>query len=70
MSDYPWHIRDQIDAAIRGKADNYEVTALREYVGRLEHSLREVSAALDGVRAELQTAQDQIATLLESQSHD
>jgi predicted RNase H-like nuclease (RuvC/YqgF family) len=60
MSDYPWHVRDAIDAATRDCAKVYQVDALRGDVDRLERSLRETSAVVDGLRNELTAAQDQI----------
>jgi hypothetical protein len=54
VSSYPWHTRDAINEAIQPLAKSYEVAALRSNVDRLECSLREACAEVDGLRAQCQ----------------
>ena len=54
---------DQLDSQMHRKADSYDVSSLRGDVGRLQDSLREISALVDGLRSELLAAQERIAEL-------
>lgn len=51
MSDYPWYVRDQIEAAVGRKADKHEIFTIHSNVGSVEHSVRELRACIDGLRA-------------------
>lgn len=65
MSGYPWAIEDKINAAIAGLAKSHEVSEVRGHVDRLECSIREASAVVDGLRGELEAAKDTIREILE-----
>lgn len=47
-----------LENKLNGKADSYEISSLRSNVDHLEHTMREISSALDGFRTELQTLQE------------
>jgi len=52
-----------LESQIERKADKHEVSSLAGAVDRLEHSLREARAEIDGLRSQLQAAQNQIERL-------
>lgn len=64
---YPqeWQLQDKINAATRDLAKNYEVHAIRSDVDRLEHTLRETRALVDGLRYELQALQETLVHVRE-----
>lgn len=62
---YPWAIEDKINAAIRDLAKSHEVSAVRSDVDRLEHSLRETRALVDGLRDELAASQERWMNLVD-----
>lgn len=49
-----WEIEDKIRGATSGKADKHEVYSLDSRVGRLEDSLRQAGAEIDGLRYRMQ----------------
>lgn len=57
-----WRISD-IEGSLLGKVDNHEFYSLRSDVDRLEHSLREACALIDGLRSELEACKDQVNEL-------
>lgn len=59
-----WRIAD-IERDLRQKQDKYEKTEADRNVDRLEHSVRELSSTIDGLRYELQALQDQVNQLKE-----
>jgi len=48
-----WEIESWISAAVRNKADSYEVHSLRSSVDSLERTVRELSASLTGLQYKL-----------------
>lgn len=54
---YDWRI-DEIERLARNAAPSHEVASLRGDVDRLERSLRESSAEIAGLRAQLETMQN------------
>jgi chromosome segregation ATPase len=46
-----------IEREMHNKAESHEFHSLRSRMDRLEHSVREIGAALDGLRAELSDLQ-------------
>ena len=54
-----WRIQN-LERKIQGKPDAYEIHALRSDVDSLERTVRELSAVVDGLRNELQAAQDSL----------
>ena len=57
MTSAPWtdtgRIQQDVTAlqsSMRGKAEAYELNAVRSTVDRLEHSMREACATIDGLR--------------------
>ncbi|MDD5353433.1 MAG: hypothetical protein PHS93_09755 [Candidatus Omnitrophica bacterium] len=42
------------------KANNYEIHSTNSRLDSLEHSLREISAALDGIKLRLQVWEDKV----------
>jgi predicted RNase H-like nuclease (RuvC/YqgF family) len=60
-----WQIRDWIREGTNGLAKSYEVDALRSHVDRLECSLREARAEIDGLRNELQTVAQGVTQVTE-----
>lgn len=58
-----WRIRDVEQKADRAVQRLYELDSLRSDVDRLEHSNRELSSTVDGLRAELQAALHQIEVI-------
>ena len=62
-----WRV-EEIERNVRGKAESHEVSTISSDVVRLEHSLRETRAEVDGLRAQLQTMQDQIARLFQNEN--
>jgi len=54
-----WRV-EQIESTISRKADSHEVSSLRSDVDRLERSNRELSSALDELRNQIQSCQDQL----------
>lgn len=47
---FTWRIED-IERKANDAAPKYELAALRGDVGRLEHTVRELSSCIDGLRA-------------------
>lgn len=58
-----WNISDQIRRETSHLPQRHEVDAARRDVGRLEHSLWEARAEIDGLRAQLQTSAEGISQL-------
>lgn len=56
---FDWKI-DDIERKANAAAPSHEVSALREYVARLERAIGEVSAVADGLRTRLDAAEDRI----------
>ena len=52
-----------IERKLNDTASHYEVVALRSHVDRLECSVRELSAVVDGLCSALTTAQEMISLL-------
>ena len=59
-----WRIRDVEQKASRAESRLYELDSLRSDVGSLEHTVLELRAEIDGLRAELQASQIQLTILL------
>ena len=51
---------DRLRNELRGKVNAYEIHALTSKLDRLEHSLREISTALDGILSRLQDAESRL----------
>ena len=64
-----WRV-EEIERNLQRKADQHEISTLSGDVGRLECSLRETRAEVDGLRRELQALQDQVTQLLQGASHE
>jgi predicted RNase H-like nuclease (RuvC/YqgF family) len=64
-----WRV-EEIERNLQRKADQHEISTLSGDVGRLECSLRETRAEVDGLRRELQALQDQVMQLLQGANHD
>ena len=47
------------------KADKYEIHSINSDISRLEHSMREACASIEGLRYEVQTLQQEVARLKE-----
>ena len=62
-----WRIRDIEQKAERAISRLYEIDALHGDVCRLEHSLRETRAEVDGLRAQLSTIQDSLIPMLQQE---
>ena len=62
-----WRV-EEIERNVQRKADSHEVSTVAGDVVRLEHSLRETRAEVDGLRAQLQTMQDQIERLMQQEN--
>ena len=60
---FDWKIRDIESIANECKNRLWELNALRSDVERLEHTVRENRTEIDGLRAELQTAQEKLNVL-------
>lgn len=60
-----WRISD-IERGLRSKAEDYEVSTLRSQLDSLEHTVRQLSSLVDGLRNELETAQSQIREVVET----
>ena len=56
---FEWRIQDIERTANRAESRLYELDSLRSDVGSLEHTVRELRAEIDGLRAELQASQIQ-----------
>jgi hypothetical protein len=54
-----WRIND-IERELRNKVDRYERTEADRNVDRLEHSLRELSSVVDGLRYELEACKNEL----------
>lgn len=52
-----------IKSELHRKADSYEIHEINRRLDRLEHSVREISSALDGLLSRLQACEDQVNTL-------
>ncbi len=63
---YDWRI-DGIERLARSAAPSHEVASLRGDVDRLECSLREASAEIAGLRAQLDTIQSSLIPMLQSE---
>lgn len=63
---YDWRI-DAIEQKANAAAPRHEVDALRGDVDRLEHSLREARAEVDGLRAQFSTIQDSLIPMLQQE---
>jgi len=65
---YPqeWALQDKINAAVKDCAKSYEVHAISSHVDRLEHSLRETRALVDGLRDELMASQERVMNLIDT----
>jgi uncharacterized protein involved in exopolysaccharide biosynthesis len=61
---YDWRIND-IERKADAAAPKHEVASLRSDVDRLESALREVCAEVNGLRAQLETAQSALIQLQE-----
>lgn len=57
-----WRITD-IENKLRNKADDYQLDQTNSDVYRMEHSMREISSLVDGLRIELKTYQDKVENL-------
>lgn len=55
-------IRD-IQNALGSKADDHQIHEANRRLDSLEHTLREISASVDGLRHELEASQDRIREL-------
>lgn len=64
-----WRV-EEIERNLQRKADQNEIYTLTGDVDRLECSLREVRAEVDGLRHELQALQDQVTQLLQGANHE
>ena len=62
-----WRV-EEIERNVRGKAESHELSTLRSDMDRLEHSLRESRAEVDGLRSQFQAMQDQIERLLQNEN--
>lgn len=60
-----WRIID-IEKRIRSKAEDYEVSTLRSQLDRMEHTVRELSSLVDGLRNELETTQSKLREVVET----
>jgi hypothetical protein len=62
---YPerWAIQDMIDRSTNQKAEKHEVHSLDSRVDSLEHSLRGARADIDGVRGQLEAAQNLLISM-------
>jgi predicted nucleic acid-binding Zn-ribbon protein len=60
---FDWKISDIERKADEANRRLYEIDALRSTVDRLEHSYREACTDINGLRAQLETAQDSIIQL-------
>ena len=56
---FEWRIQDIERTANRAESRLYEIDSLRSDVGSLEHTVLELRAEIDGLRAELQASQIQ-----------
>ena len=56
---FEWRIQDIERTANRAESRLYELDSLRSDVVGLEHTVRELRAEIDGLRAELQASQIQ-----------
>jgi archaellum component FlaC len=59
-----------IENQIRGKADNHEIHSIHSRLDNLERECREIRSLFDGIRSELQTAQENILRLQEARDAD
>ena len=50
----------EVRSQVHRKAESYEVHALASRVDRLEHTVRDLCATLDGLRTELQAIRESI----------
>jgi predicted nucleic acid-binding Zn-ribbon protein len=64
-----WRV-EEIERNLQRKADQHEIYTLTGDVDRLECSLREARAEVDGLRHELQVLQDQVTQLLQGANHE
>jgi predicted nucleic acid-binding Zn-ribbon protein len=64
-----WRV-EEIERNLQRKANQHEISTLSGDVGRLECSLREARAEVDGLRHELQALQDQVTQLLQGANHE
>jgi predicted nucleic acid-binding Zn-ribbon protein len=64
-----WRV-EEIERNLQRKADQNEIYTLTGDVDRLECSLREARAEVDGLRHELQALQDQVTQLLQGANHE
>lgn len=55
---FEWRIQDIERTAKRAEDRLHELDSLRNDVGSLEHTVRELRAEIDGLRAELQSSQE------------
>lgn len=60
-----WRIADVERKAEQAISRLYEIDALRSNVDRLEHSLREASAEVNGLRYQLETLQSVVTELID-----
>ena len=60
-----WRIRDIEQSAERAHRRLHELDALRGDVGRLEHTVRELRAEVDGLRAEQDTTRRRLDAIEE-----
>jgi archaellum component FlaC len=58
-----WRIRDVEQKAEQANRRLYELDSMRSYMDSLQHSNRELSARVDGLRATLDTALNRIEQL-------
>ena len=58
---FEWRLSDIERSAKRAEDRLYELDSIRSDVGSLEHTVRELRAEIDGLRAELQASQIQHA---------
>jgi predicted nucleic acid-binding Zn-ribbon protein len=63
---YDWRI-DAIERTANAAAPAHEVSALRGTVDRLEYSLREIRAEVDGLRSQLSNVKDSVIPLLQQE---
>jgi predicted nucleic acid-binding Zn-ribbon protein len=64
-----WRV-EEIERNLQRKANQHEIYTLTGDVDRLECSLREARAEVDGLRHELQALQDQVTQLLQGANHE
>lgn len=60
-----WRVND-IEVSLRNKVDSHQFYSISSDVDRLERALREVSSLAAGLRLELQTCEDRILMLEQS----